>query len=212
MSRYGRISDADDLDRYYSPKWPLELFLEEGSALWNGRIAEPCAGRGDMVEVLEDHGCDVVAGDIDPGSPYPAVDATDPEAVQERYSGCDAVITNPPYSAMTGSAFDVLEALVTLETPIAMLVRLSFLEPPAKGDRKACYMEGAGELRPVRVKILPRVQYSGPKGGDDNPATSCWCVWRPGLDVNGDEPGLTTSVEWWTAEDRDRVKGQPALV
>lgn len=205
-SRYGRISEADDLDRYYTEQdWPIELLLDELDLdTWGPTVAEPCAGQGDMVETIASHFDDVVAGDLDPASPYPAVDATGSEAL-ERYAGCDCVITNPPYSSDTGTAFEVLDNLLALEVPIALLLRLSFKEPCA--DREACYRADAGVRRPYYEWTLPRFDYGGPGGGSGNPATSVWYVWRPDLG-----PPERTIADWWTDEDIEALEGQASLV
>lgn len=207
MSHYGRISEADDLDRYYTPRWPVELLFEElDPEIWGPTVAEPCAGQGHIVEVLEEHGYDVVAGDIDPESPYPQIDPTDrPDTLP--YRQCDSIITNPPYSADTASAFEVLKTMLYYEVPVAMLLRESFIEPCA--DRAACYRDDAHRLRPSRLLVLPRVDYGGPGGGDANPATSIWFIWRP--DQAPVAPG-ETRMKWWTSEDRERVEGQEALI
>jgi len=203
MSHYGRVSEADDLDRYYTPSWCVELLLEElDSDVWGPTVAEPCAGQGAIVDVLEKHGRYVIAGDIDPESPYPPCDATDPETL-ERYRHVDCVITNPPYSCDAGSAFDVLDNLLALKTPVVALLRLSYLEPCAA--RASMYR--SAERKPDRVRVLPRVHFVRPDGAGEkrNPQTSCWMIWRP----DGDRDTL---LEWWMREDRERVEGQEALL
>lgn len=40
MSCYGRISDADQLDRYYTPEWPTLLLLER--LIGQGQTARAC--------------------------------------------------------------------------------------------------------------------------------------------------------------------------
>lgn len=211
-SRFGRIQDSDPLDRYYSPPYTVELLLEwiGDSEVWQGTIAEPCAGDGAIVDVLEAHGRDVVGGDIDPGSPYPEVDATDEAAVLERYRGVDAVVTNPPYDAPTGTAFEVLDTLSVLEVPVAMLCRTSFLEPPKTGARSRCFEESesaVNSLRPVAIGFLPRVDFTGPGGGDNNAGRSCWILWRFDIDYGGAD-----ELHWWTHEDVARVQGQTSLL
>lgn len=208
MSRYGRISDADKLDRYYTPRWATDLLLNEWAPLDDAQtIGEPCAGIGHIVEPLEERGYRCIASDIDPESPYEQVDATSKEALA-RYAGVDCIVTNPPYSCDTGTAFEVLENLVKLEVPIAMLLRLNFLEPPKRGDRKACYQGYPDELRPVNVVVLPRVNYHN--SGDSNPATSCWMTWRP--DSRTAQLGMATTLEWKTIEDVEALQGQTSLL
>lgn len=198
------MSSSDrELDRYYSPEWTVRLLLEsiDGDD-WGPTVAEPCAGRGDIVDVLESEGFDTVAGDLDPDSEFERVDAVDPVA-RLRYRDADSVITNPPYTADSGSAFDVLENLIPLGVPVAMLLRLSFLEPPKRAGRRVCFQDPDSDLYPHRAIILTRVHYEGPEGGDSNPETSVWVVWRPDLDDGG-----PAKLEFRGPRAEQRARGQ----
>lgn len=183
-SRFDRVGNDDKLDRYYTPKWVTKALLEKidvnpGESV----IGEPCAGQGHIAKVLEQRGIFCRCSDIDPNSPYRQGDATDLNFVKRKFGFCTGIITNPPYSADTGTAFQVLDTLLNLEIPIAMLLRLSFLEPPKENPRKKCY-EGEPDIyRPSRIIVLPRVNFEGPglSGKDSSGAgeTSCWIIWKP---------------------------------
>jgi len=188
MRRFGRIDADTKLDRYYSPKPPIRWLVDRLSDVET--IAEPCAGRGDMIEVFEADGYSTISGDLDPESPYPTIDATSTFAL-EWYRDADAIATNPPYSAEAGSAFDVLSNLIRLDVPIWLLTRLSFLEPPKYADRRQCFTDDAGVLRPDQVHVLTRIHYEGPALDEkrSNTQTSCWIGW------NLDETRKTV-VDW----------------
>jgi len=203
MTKHARITDADKLDRYYTPTWATLLLLERLDQLdeWSSdaTVAEPCAGQGHIVAPLRKHGHDVIAGDIDPESSYPQVDALSDRA-RGRYASADWVITNPPYSAATGSATDVIESMMRLGKPMAVLLRITWLEPCSA--RAGLLSDPV--MSPDEITVLPRVHYEGPAGGKGNPATSCWVLW---LGCEG-----PCEMRWLTTEDRDRIEGQRSLL
>lgn len=185
MTEHGRTEKKTDLERYYTPKWVTKSFLEyislssPYSSLSDvDKIAEPCAGQGWIVDVLEDEGFEVIAGDVDPESPYDYVDATDKQQITEAYSDCDLILTNPPYNADTGTASEVIEVLLTLDIPLIALLRITYLEPC---DDRPHLLKGLD-----RVVTYPRFDFHcvDKEDSNGNPATSCWMMWNLGLDNN----------------------------
>jgi len=204
MSRFGRIDADDKLDRYYTPEWATRALVDYLGGVNGATIVEPCAGMGHIVDVLADAGAVPVAGDIDMKSPYHRrdYDATDPECLSNHYDidHIAGVITNPPYSADSGSAAEVIEACQQgLDTHVWALVRLSFLEPTANREDLLQRMS--------KCLLLPRVDYSGPAldGTSSAGETSCWCHWRPDL---GTDYCVT---RWISREKRDELKGQESI-
>lgn len=200
-------------DKYYTPEWPVRLLLDQWESVTPAdTIAEPCCGRGDVAMTGVKAGYeDWILGDLRPDDnidrwwPALQVDATLPCARQHYLdSGCSAVITNPPYSAETGTAGEVLEAIVGWGLPTAALLRISWLEPCQ--DRVWAWLSG-GTLRPSQVMILPRVEYTWPEGADKedgNPATSVWVIWEP------EAAGLPQLRHFGPAA-RERYQGQMTI-
>jgi methylase of polypeptide subunit release factors len=85
---------ARGLDFYETPAVAVEALLKVETL--PHRIWEPAAGRGAIVNVLREHGHDVVASDIaDHG--FPLRFRRDFLLETEAPRGVDAVITNPPF-------------------------------------------------------------------------------------------------------------------
>jgi hypothetical protein len=204
MTKRGRTSSTEKLDRYYTPRWPVVLLLEhllETRHLQAGmKIGEPCAGRGDMVEVFEEYGFQTVAGDIDPESDFPEVDATCPEAL-EVYEGVDWLITNPPYNASTGTATEVIQNLLGLGKPLAALLRITWIEPCSQREQlfdDTPEDKSYPDTSPDFIGVWPRIQYNAPdRKTSSNPATSAWFIWVPNIDEE-------TNLWWWTKGDHGR--------
>jgi hypothetical protein len=174
MTENARINRNSKLDRYYTPSFCTEVLKSiYGERLRHKVIGEPCAGEGHISDVLrKDNG--IIEGDIDPETPHRSVDATDEKAVKEFYKDCDIIVTNPPYSAETGTAAEVINTLLTLDIPVFALLRITFLEPCLDRDNLVKDLSS--------VITLPRVQFESPEWDDEpssNPATSCWFVWEP---------------------------------
>jgi hypothetical protein len=186
----------DPLDRYYTPEWPTRLLLDHWPWPEVHTVWEPCAGMGHIVRVLEERFgvLGVLASDIDPDSPYPRRDfmgAMAPEA--------QAIVTNPPYTTPDYTAADFVRRALEITPRVAMLLRLSWLEPC--GDRAGIFATSP----PSEVWILPRVDFDGPNvgGANSNGATSAWFIWGT---------GEGTVVRWFSASDREQYSGQGRLL
>lgn len=206
--RNQRVESADDsLDRYYTPEWAIRALLEfidvEGLT-----VSEPCAGRGDIVKPLLEAGTDgVIASDIAPQRDIEFQgDATLPVHVPgglpEAHLKSDIVITNPPYSADSGSASEVITNLINeLDKPVWALLWLSGLEPT---DSRYPLIESLS-----RLIILPRVHFTGPainKNSGCPGSCSAWFGWIPG---EMDQPA---TVEVVSKRQKKRLKGQRSLL
>lgn len=124
-------------DRYWSEPWLTQVLLRHldvgSSVVW-----EPCAGRGDMVKVLQDNGIQVIASDIDMHEfdagecPAKQVDFFSTDAIDwARGLGYKAIITNPPYD----KAEECLRYALSSEAEIvAMLLRSEFNQAGGRAE------------------------------------------------------------------------------
>lgn len=158
-----------------------------------GHVGEVCAGQMDMANVLR--GVSSVSrvwtNDI---TPYPGLDFVSDatksgSAVWQRPYGW--VVTNPPFNV----AYDVLrQAWDHTSVGVAMLLRLSFLEPVGgryedEGDEEPCFFwpdNGRGEWLKANENDLshliifgsPRPSFTG--NGRTDSTTVAWMVWQHG--------------------------------
>lgn len=136
----------------------------------NTAIYEPCAGMGHISNVLKTHSSFVLTADIDENMPVDLhLDARyDKPTVHDQPCVFDWIITNPPFN----SAFDILNNMLEIECHqgIAMLLRLSFLEPA--GKRK----EFLAVCPPTDLIVLPRTSFT--EDGKTDSVTCAWMVWR----------------------------------
>jgi hypothetical protein len=136
---------------------------------FEGDIWEPCCGEGHISKVLIEHGYNVKSSDLidrDYGTPH--IDFL------SEASGCDNIITNPPYK----NALDFTEKAVELARgKTALLLKLNFLE----GQRRRLFFN---KTPPVRVHVFSGRQ-TLMKNGDDYSGRSgmmalAWFIWEAG--------------------------------
>ena len=154
--------------------WGPNAEEEDGTPIRKRVIAEPCAGDNWISSEFRGRGYQVVTGDVDPDRPvhYPGCDIFS-ERASKHYNGCDAIITNPPFS---GAPLYVRRALEITDR-VAMLLRINFLEP-CEGFEWSSRVDLLKSLS--RVIILPRVSFINGKRGTDS-ATCAWFIWDNGL-------------------------------
>jgi hypothetical protein len=175
IPRIPTTSSRNKFDAYYTPPELTRALL----ALWmlpaGCQIGEPCAGDGWISRELEQTGHYVRSGDLNPdseiGREHTPLDFFSRTAGQ-YYDDVDAIITNPPYA---GAPRFVRRALEFTDR-VAMLLRLSFLEP-CEGNPDSARTDLLDKLS--RVIVLPRVSFIQGKSGTDS-ATCAWFIWEPG--------------------------------
>lgn len=152
-------------DFYPTPKWATRELLRHVNIGLD--VLECCAGDGAIADVLETiNGAEYVhRNDIDNRMPklnY-SFDATD----RNTWVGFpDWVVTNPPFSC----APEIIPiAYDRSRLGIAMLLRLSFLEPV---ENRGAWLNGHP---PTTLIVLPRISFTG-DGKTDN-VTCAWMVW-----------------------------------
>jgi hypothetical protein len=163
-----RLADRGD-DVYETPPEATRALLACESL--PHRIWEPCCGPGSIVAALRGAGHDVIASDlIDYGCPD-SHHGWDFLLESSAPSGCEAVVTNPPFKL----AQECVEHTLELVPRVVMLLRLAFLE----SERRTAILDD-GRLARVhvfrnRLPMMHRAGWNGPKASS---ATAfAWYVW-----------------------------------
>lgn len=142
----------------------------------NGTVLEPCCGSGQISRVLMTlpSVTRITTNDIDPTHRADFhLDASDPDSWDDAFSlpVSDWVVTNPPFSlanSITANAFR------STRKGMAMLLRLSFLEPC---EKRAEFLKNSADNLVLIIPLNPRPQFRDDiKGGDK--VTVCWYVWQ----------------------------------
>jgi len=161
------------LDAYLTPRWATEELVRRVAI--EGEVLEPCAGDGAISEVLGKlPGVLVTTNDLDwsrEGSDW-HFDVTIPFdwfclCSQHNF---DWIISNPPFSHAPQI---VRAAYESARVGIAMLLRLSFLEPC---DNRGAWLAAHP---PTRLIVLPRISFTG-DGGKDM-VTCAWVIFEHGV-------------------------------
>lgn len=152
-----------------------------------GRVLECCSGEGHISNELARHApgiADLITNDLDPRFDADLTrDAADP-AFWREVGPVDWIVSNPPFDR----ALDIVEQAVThARIGVAMLLRISFLEPTEHGRTARVAADGrpmpAQRPRapfleanpPHRLLICPRISFTG--DGRTDSATVAWFVW-----------------------------------
>lgn len=152
-------------DAYFTPASAVETLLKYAPIY--GRVLEPTSGDGAIARPLIDHGCEVITNDLNPAMPaLMHGDATDP-AWWTKGNGIPWVVGNPPFNR---AAEIVKLAHEHAHIGVAMLLRLSFLEPC---DNRAEFL---AEHPPNCLIVLPRISFTG--DGKTDSVTCAWMVWN----------------------------------
>lgn len=166
-----RIANRVDGDKYYTPRWCVDVLLEELGELPDGDIYEPCAGSGAISDYLiEKFKRKVWASDISP-------DHADIEKLgwdEVPYKEGGIVITNPPYKFSGGgnAKFLITEGLlqrdlglVCLLLPASTIWAKRFLNIVngylGTNLKRITWDLEAGDGRYVRMIHLGRVDFTG---------------------------------------------------
>jgi hypothetical protein len=155
------------LDLYETPAVAVEALLRVEKiphCIW-----ECAAGRGAIARVLREHGHAVIASDIfDYGGLHFVGDFL---AQEQMPTGCEAIVTNPPFKFVEPFVARSLE----LAPLVIMLLRLAFLE----SERRCHILEGRGLARihvfRKRLPMMHRDQWAGRKANSG--MAFAWFVW-----------------------------------
>ena len=158
---------------------------------------EPCAGAGQLARPLRNVFTEVFTNDLDKryGTDF-TFDATDYRAWRS-VPKTEWVITNPPFS----EALPIVEnALIHARVGVAMLLRLTFLEPTSAKNKRVPYprstfLEGAADQLRFLVPIgSPRPSFTG--NGKRDSVTTAWYVWDKGWSWK--QEGITSPFQFIT--------------
>ena len=194
----------DVLDRYYTPRWLVEALLEKID-VGNRSVLEPCAGGGGIVLPIADRRPSTLDySDVSESAAYsgPHWDFPAHDFGDQRW---DWVVTNPPYRTDRYTAADFVKKALTIADNVAMLLRITWLEPCA--DRAIIF----DERRPRLVLVCPRASFVSPKigvgqrKGTTEHVTCCWYVWGPEDAYRGSD------LRWVHQRDIARLSGQADL-
>ncbi len=161
-------------DRYYTPI-PIYEWLQSKLELSEQRIFDPCCGQDHPTETVFGLNNEVWENDIDLGvwSEF-SFDATDINN-WENMPDIDWTITNPPYTQPPLDEI-IRNSLEFSEVGVAMLLRLSYLEPcPNRRDILAGKVGQNKELLAV-YPCNPRPKFDPNKKGTDS-STVAWIIW-----------------------------------
>lgn len=175
----------DELDRYYTPAGMTRGLLSRVPI--SGRVLECCAGDGSIAKLLWENPnvSEVITNDIDPAQQCNwHLDATTFQVFDEVQP--DWVVTNPPYDSKLLPEI-VKNALESARIGVAMLVRLSFLEPTMERDA------WLPDNEPDLIIVTPRFSFT--RNNKTDSVTTQWVVWYNTLSPPGSS-WQTQPVPW----------------
>jgi hypothetical protein len=135
-------------------------------------IWEPAAGKGAIASVLREAGHTVIASDlVNYGFP---LDFVGDFLAQAAPSGCECIITNPPFQIIERFIAHALDLCPT----VIVLARLALLE----SRRRTTILEQRGLARVhvfrERLPMMHRHGWTGPRASSAMPFA--WFVWQRG--------------------------------
>lgn len=149
-------------DAYFTPRSAVESLLRHVDV--DGRVLECCSGEGAIARTMVEYGCEVITNDLNPEMPaLMHGDAAD----WRWWQSIPWVVSNPPFKV----ASQIVKLAHQHATEgVAMLLRLSFLEPCE--DRA----EFLSQHPPTQLIVLPRISFTG--DGKTDSVTCAWMVWE----------------------------------
>lgn len=151
-------------DFYETPIAFTHILLEDIDRYMGSKILECCSGDGAISNVLKNKGFDVVTNDIEKDADM-SYDATQNALWLRYHHSVSWVISNPPFKS---APIIVKKAYHTAKDGIAMLLRLTFLEPcKNRGDFLSHH--------PPNLIVLPRHSFTG--DGSVDSVTCAWFYW-----------------------------------
>jgi hypothetical protein len=156
-------------DFYPTPEWATRALLRAVPGIDQAKsILEPCAGDGHISKVLalELPEVKITTNDIDRSRKVDSHYDANYGPSWTYFPPVDWIISNPPFVSAVGIA---MKSLKHARIGVAMLLRLSFLEPTL--DRQ----DWLSENPPDELIVLPRISFTG--DGKTDSVTCGWMVW-----------------------------------
>ena len=178
-SNYERV----DGEKYFTPLWVTDALLEV--ELFDGRVCDPAAGAGHIVEACIRRGLEAYGFDLAPDSP----DIMGPLDFLKTDGNLGSVITNPPYGIGSRLAVKFVEHALALTKArrgkVAMLLKVGF--DSAKGRT---HLFANHPAFAVEYRLLQRIRWANLKQSAAGPTENhSWFVWdwkrQPGPAVKG---------------------------
>jgi hypothetical protein len=164
---------------YYTPL-PIYKWLQDKLQLTNQRIFDPCCGNSHATALTFGRDNLIIENDVFEFSSKQryCFDATEGWnqhlESQDFYGGIDWVITNPPYKRGMSEAI-IQQSLSYANTGVAMLLRLSWLEPTR--NRVKLLLVSNSEMKLLAVyPVSPRPKFDPNRNGNDS-VTVAWFIW-----------------------------------
>lgn len=155
------------LDQYFTPAYAT-LQLQYSIDFSRSWVLECCNGDGGISNVLQTEV--IKTNDIDKSLEADFhLDASLKQSWEQFPLGAHWVVSNPPFNQ---AAQIVPLAFKYAQVGVAMLLRLSFLEPT---KNRGVWLN---EHPPTSIIILPRISFTG-DGKTDN-VTCAWMIWEKG--------------------------------
>ena len=162
------------LDQYFTPASATRELLKHID-VDTKYVLECCSGDGAITRELKEHRAVVKTNDIDRALTADYYeDVADEQGWYPFPGGGHWVISNPPFNQ---AAQIIPLAYNYASVGIAMLLRLSFLEPCLDRDL------WLAAHPPTKLIVLPRISFTG-DGKTDN-VTCAWMVWLKGTPKGG---------------------------
>lgn len=150
-------------DAYHTPEWATRQLLNRIHI--KGTVLEVCAGENHITNVLLATEADIYTNDIDNTHWHGYhFDAANLSAWPTRRF--DWVVTNPPFN----KAFDILVNSLASASNVALLLRLSFLEPTKERGATLAVTPPQGLI------VLPRISFTN--DGKTDSVTCAWMIWN----------------------------------
>lgn len=170
-SGYERIAG----DRYYTPAWVTQALVRALGPI-QGRVLDPGAGAGHIMDALEWFGYEVDGFDIQ-------LDPTGrQDIIQQDFltatGSCDNIISNPPYGKQGKLAVAFIKKALEMTREnkgvVAMLLRVDF--DSAHGRRE---IFGEHPAFFAKYALTKRIRWENVEQASSGPSENhAWFVWR----------------------------------
>lgn len=164
MSQRGSGYERKERDLYETPEWVTEALIPHLPTL--NRIWEPACGSGKMLRVLSLNRM-AYGTDIDGGNDFLRTTLL--------LTGCDAIVTNPPYELATEFCEHALRLMEPVGGLVAMLLRTDF--DHAK-SRSHLFRDCPAFAK--KVVLTKRIIWFEPAPGEKGKSPSfnhAWFIW-----------------------------------